>query len=152
MSKDASRFVNVCPVFLSGDVKRTVDFYTEKLGFQSAKHFDATENFAALYRDEIEFVIVQAKQGRIASNLQRYGAGYDAYIDTATPEGIDPIYEEFRAKGVRIVSEPHTTTYGSYEFVFEDIDGRYIGVGRIVDKMVFFKDSDRVGRRNEWGD
>jgi uncharacterized glyoxalase superfamily protein PhnB len=85
----------------------------------------------------------QAKKGEVASNMQRYGAGYDAYIDTATPEGIDPIYEDFKAKGVRILSEPHTTAYGSYEFVFEDIDGRYIGVGRIVNKRDFFKDSDK---------
>mgnify|MGYP006291950337 CR=1 FL=1 len=143
MAKDASRFVNACPVFVSEDVQKTVDFYTEKLGFQAARHFDKPNSFATLYRDEVEFVIVQAKQGRTASNLQQYGAGYDAYIDTATPEGVDPIYDSFKAKGVRIVSEPHITTYGSYEFVFEDIDGRHIGVGRIVNKAVFFRDSDR---------
>jgi len=72
MSKDASQFVNVCPVFLSEDVKKTVDFYTEKLGFQSAKHFDTSENFATLYRDEIEFVIVQAKQ--VSSLINSYRA------------------------------------------------------------------------------
>jgi predicted enzyme related to lactoylglutathione lyase len=143
MSKEDSKFVNVCPVFLSQDMKQTVKFYTEQLGFTSATHFDHIENFATLYRDEVEFVIVQAKQGHVESNMTRYGAGYDAYIDTATPEGIDPIYEEFNAKGVKILSEPHHTDYGSYEFVIEDIDGRRIGIGRIVDHAMFFKDSER---------
>jgi len=119
-------------------------FYTEKLGFQSAGHYDKAESFATLYRDETEFVIVQAKRGKVESNTQRYGAGYDAYIDTATPEGIDPIYEEFKAKGMKIISEPHKTAYGAYEFVIEDIDGRRIGIGRIHDKTVFFKDSDII--------
>jgi hypothetical protein len=34
------------------------------------------------------------------------------------------------------------TDYGSYEFAIEDIDGRQIGIGRISDKAVYFKDSD----------
>jgi catechol 2,3-dioxygenase-like lactoylglutathione lyase family enzyme len=142
MSKDDSKFVNLCPVFVSQNIKETVKFYTEKLGFQSAKHYDKVESFATLYRDEIEFVIVQAKSGQVESNTQRYGAGFDAYIDTATPEGIEPIYEEFKAKGVKIIAKPHKTAYGSNEFVIEDVDGRRIGIGRIFDGAVFFKDSD----------
>jgi catechol 2,3-dioxygenase-like lactoylglutathione lyase family enzyme len=86
--EEGKRFVNLCPVFISLDIEKTVKFYTEKLGFQSAKHLNKTENFATLYRDEIEFIIVQAKHGKVESNTQRYGAGYDAYIDTATPEGV----------------------------------------------------------------
>ena len=142
MSKEGSRFVNLCPVFVSPDIKKTVKFYTEKLGFKSAKHYDKIENFATLYRDEIEFIIVQAKQGKCESNMQRYGAGYDAYIDPATLEGIDAIHAEFKAQSVKILSKPHKTAYGSYEFVIEDIDGRQIGIGRIVEEGVYFKDSD----------
>jgi catechol 2,3-dioxygenase-like lactoylglutathione lyase family enzyme len=142
MSKEGSKFVNLCPILISSDIHRTVQFYTEKLGFRSAKHYDKVENFATLYRDEIEFVIVQAKQGQVESNAQRYGAGYDAYIDTATPEGIELVYDEYKNNGVKMISEPHETAYGSYEFVFEDIDGRHIGVGRIFDNAVYFKDSD----------
>ena len=140
-SQDA-RFVNLCPVFITNDIRKTVQFYTEKLGFKSAKHYDKVENFATLYRDEIEFVIVQARHGEVSSNAQRYGAGFDAYIDTATPEGIEEIYEEYKAQGVKILAAPHQTDYGSYEFVFEDIDGRQIGVGRIFDPDTYFTDSD----------
>jgi catechol 2,3-dioxygenase-like lactoylglutathione lyase family enzyme len=107
MSTEGSRFVNLCPVFISQDIKKTVKFYTEKLGFKSARHYDKVENFATLYRDEIEFVIVQAKKGEVESNTRRHGVGYDAYIDTAAPEGIAPVYEEFKAKGVKIVTAPH---------------------------------------------
>ena len=119
-----------------------MQFYTEKLGFKSAKHYEKVENFASLYRDGFEFIIVQAKHGEVVSNTRRYGAGYDACIDTATPEGIEPIYQEFKAQGVKILSEPHMTVYGSYEFVIEDVDGRHIGIGRIADMATYFKDSD----------
>ena len=143
MSNDGSRFVSLCPVFISRDIEKTVEFYTEKLGFKSAKHYDKAENFATLYRDDIEFVIIQAKSGEITSTTQGHRTGNDdAYIVTATPEGVDPIYEEFKAKGVKILSKPHMTDYGSYEFTIEDIDGRQIGIGRISDKAVYFKDSD----------
>lgn len=34
--------------------------------------------------------------------------------------------------------------YGCYEFVFEDIDGRQIGVGLIYDNKTYFKNSDYI--------
>lgn len=143
MSNDGSRLVSLCPVFISPNIERTVDFYTEKLGFKSAKHFDKAESFATVYRDNIEFVIIQAKSGEITFTNQRDDPGNDdAYIVTAAPEGVDPLYEEFKAQGVKILAAPHETDYGSYEFAIEDIDGRRIGIGRIFNKAVYFKDSD----------
>lgn len=137
-----SQFVNVCPVFISNDVKETVKYYTEKLGFKSANHFDKIENFATIYRDSIEFVIVQAKHGRVENNTSRYGIGYDAFIDPRTVEGVDIIYREYCSKGVKIIDQPKKTEYGTYEFVIEDIDGRLIGIGRINDNEKYFSDSN----------
>lgn len=143
-NKKSSRFVNLCPVFISTDVHQTVKFYVEKLGFRASTHYIDTQNFASLYRDDIEFIIVQTKHGIIESNIKRYGVGYDAYIDTATPEGIEPIFKEYKTKGVKILEEPHRTTYGSYEFSFEDIDGRRIGIGRIFDYKSYFKTNNNI--------
>ncbi len=139
---DKAKFVNLCPVFISKDVKNTVKFYVEKLGFKYAEHYDKIDNFATIYRDSIEFVIVQAKFGEVESNNKKYGAGYDAYIDPATVEGVDIIYHEFLSKKVNIISKPQITEYGSYEFVIEDIDGRLIGIGRIQDNNTFFENSN----------
>lgn len=142
MKNNEVKLINVCPVFISEDVQKTVDFYAEKLGFKFAAHYDKSDNFATIYRDSIEFVIVQSKFGQIQSNTKRYGAGYDAYIDTDTVGGVDIIYEEFVSKGVHIVSKPHKTDYGSYEFVIEDIDGRLIGIGLIYSNQTYFKNSN----------
>jgi catechol 2,3-dioxygenase-like lactoylglutathione lyase family enzyme len=139
-----AKLVNICPVFLTDDVVRTTDYYVNKLGFKYAKNYDTKDNFAAVYRDFIEIIIVQKKTGKIESNKEKYGNGYDAYIDTDTLEGITEIYEEFKQNEVIVLKEPYMTEYGSFEFVFEDIDGRNIGVGLISDKNLFFRDSNYV--------
>jgi len=136
------KLTNLCPVFISENVKKTVDFYVEKLGFIFAAHYDIIDNFATIYRDDIEFIIVQAKFGKIESNTKRYGAGYDAYINTDTVQGVDVVYEEFKTKDVKIVSEPKKTDYGSYEFVIEDIDGRLVGIGLIFSNEIYFENSN----------
>jgi len=43
---------------------------------------------------------------------------------------------------VKIISEPTKTDYGSYEFVFEDCDGRQLGIGLIKSKEKYFKGSN----------
>ena len=141
MSKKA-KFVNICPIFITDDIQRTMQFYIDKLGFQYADHMRNATSFATLYRDEIEIVLVKKDYGEIQTNSVRYGAGYDAYIDPDSVAAVDVFYQEFHQKGVKILEKPHLTSYGSYEFVLEDIDGRKIGIGRVADQNKFFKDSN----------
>ena len=134
-----ARLVNIAPVLVSPDLKRTADYYRDVLGFELVENFEAPEPFATLYRDSVEVIVVQAGHGQVESNATRYGAGYDIYIDPEDLAGVDLLYDELVGKGARIVAEPETTPYGSYEFVLEDIDGRRIGIGRIKDEGIFFK-------------
>jgi hypothetical protein len=124
-------------VFVAPDVQRTAGYYRDMLDFRVVEHFDKEEKFAALYRDEIEIVVVQAQFGYVTSNRERYGAGYDAYIDPEDLEAVDALYWEWKEKGVTMVNPPVFTPYGCYEFVFEDIDGRRIGIGRIKHNQLF---------------
>ncbi|MGC9974852.1 MAG: VOC family protein [Gaiellaceae bacterium] len=134
-----ARLDNIAPVLVSPDVRRTAGFYCDVLGFEAVEHYEAPEPFVTLYRDSVEIVVVQAAHGQVESNVVRYGAGYDVYLDSEDLAGIDLLYDELIAKSAHIVSEPKLTPYGSYEFVLEDIDGRRIGIGRIKDKDVFFR-------------
>ena len=133
---------SVCPVLISEDIVKTVNFYVEKLGFKYAKHYDKIDDFATIYRDSIELVVVQSKFGQVKSNTKRYGAGYDLYIDPNNLESVDIIYKEFLSKGVKVIEKPRKTDYGSYEFVIEDIDGRLIGVGLIFSNEIYFNNSN----------
>lgn len=126
-------------VFVSPDVEKTAEYYRDVFGCKVVDHYENEEKFAAVYRDKVEIVIVQLKKGKYISNSKRYGAGYDAYIDPETVEGVEPLYNELKENGAEIAIEPHITSYGSYEFVVKDIDGRLIGIGRIKDNNTFFK-------------
>lgn len=133
---------HICPIFLSPNVRETVKYYVDVLGFKYATHFDKIDNFATVYRDAIEIIIVQSKKGKIKSNTKLYGKGYDTYINTETVREVDLLHEEYQKKNVKILKKPHLTDYGSREFSFEDCDGRTIGIGRIADKEKFFTDSN----------
>jgi uncharacterized glyoxalase superfamily protein PhnB len=133
-----SKLVNAVIVFVAPDARRTAEYYRDILGFRVVEHFDKAEAFSALYRDEIEIVVVQARYGNVICNQERYGAGYDAYIDPENIEDVDALYQEWKEKGAQMIAPPGITPYGSYEFVLKDIDGRRIGIGRIKNENVFF--------------
>ncbi|MGD0166384.1 MAG: VOC family protein [Gaiellaceae bacterium] len=134
-----ARLVNAAAVFVSPDLRRTSEYYRDIFGFEIVEHHGTEDAFAALYRDEVEIIVVQSQRGEFESNTARYGAGYDLYLDPEDLEGVDALYSELKEKGARIVREPAITPYGCYEFVVEDIDGRLIGIGRIRDRDVFFE-------------
>ncbi|MGD0862182.1 MAG: VOC family protein [Candidatus Limnocylindrales bacterium] len=134
-----TRLANAAAVFITPDVRRTAAYYREIFGFTVVEHYDAEEAFATIYRDDVEIILVQARHGDVQSNAARHGAGFDIYLDPDTVEGVDSMCAELKAKGARILREPAMTTYGSYEFVVEDVDGRLIGIGRIRDRETFFR-------------
>jgi catechol 2,3-dioxygenase-like lactoylglutathione lyase family enzyme len=134
-----ARLDNAAAVFITPDVRRTAEYYRDVFGFKLVEHYDAVEAFAAIYRDSVEILLVQAKHGHFQPNGVRYGVGFDIYLDPDTVEGVDSMYEELKAKRARIVGEPAMTAYGSYEFVVADVDGRLIGIGRIRDRDTFFR-------------
>jgi catechol 2,3-dioxygenase-like lactoylglutathione lyase family enzyme len=131
------KLVNCAAVLVAPDIRKTADWYREKLGFRVVEHFHSPEPFAAMYRNSVEFILVQAKLGTVEPNRVRYGAGYDAYLSPESPAAMERFHMELTAKGVRIVQPPVLTAYGSRELVFEDIDSRWIGVGCIEDEAVF---------------
>jgi uncharacterized glyoxalase superfamily protein PhnB len=133
------KLVNGAIVLITPDIRKTAAYYRDVLTFQVIENYNHAEPFAALYRDAVELILVQAKHGTVRSNTARYGAGFDAYLDPETLADVDSLYAELKAKGAVLESPPALTTYGSYEFVLKDIDGRRIGIGRIKDDGVFFR-------------
>ncbi len=127
-------------VFISPDVEKTARYYHDIFGCKVIEHYENEEKFAALYRDKVEIIVVQSKKGDVISNSERYGAGYDAYLDPEDVKEVDILYKELTQKGADIVKEPAVTHYGCYEFVVKDIDGRLIGIGKIKDIDTFFKE------------
>lgn len=129
---------NCVIVFVTPDIQAATHYYREVLGFRIVEHYERDEKFAAMYRDGVEIVMVQARFGAVRSNLAAFGAGFDAYLVPVSLEAVERFHEEIQANGARILQPPVITSYGSLEFIFEDLDGRRIGVGLIKQEDVFF--------------
>ena len=69
-----SKLVNAVIVFVAPDARRTAEYYRDALGFRVVEHFDKAEAFSALYRGEVEIVVVQTRYGDVVCNQERYGA------------------------------------------------------------------------------
>jgi catechol 2,3-dioxygenase-like lactoylglutathione lyase family enzyme len=134
-----TRLTNAAVIVVTPDARVTAAWYRDILGFRVVEHYDAEEAFAAAYRDSVEIVFVQATRGELQPNRIRHGAGFDVYLSPETVEGVDELCAEAASMGAHIVREPAMTPYGSYECVIEDVDGRYVGIGRIRDRQTFFR-------------
>ena len=133
-----ARLDNAPVILPAPDVARTAAWYRDVLGFRVVEHLEAAEPFAAAYRDAVELVFVQIAGGAaFQPNRVRYGAGYDVYLDPDTVAGVDEIFAEVVARGASVVRPPAMVAYGSYEFVVEDPDGRWVCVGRVADRAFF---------------
>lgn len=113
-------------VFPTPDIIRTSEYYEKVMGFTSVKYLDAAEPHICLYRDDTEIILTVSKAQKVIPNRELYGYGYDAYFITDEQEKLQ---EEFANAGANIVRPLFNTDYHNFEFVVEDIDGRWIGFG-----------------------
>ncbi|SFF17543.1 Glyoxalase-like domain-containing protein [Paenibacillus algorifonticola] len=118
-------FTHCLQIFPSSDMNKTTAFY-ELLGFRAVRYLESEEPHICLYRDQIEIVLTKSTKEYIVPNREIHGYGYDAYFITNNQEEME---NEFRTLGVKIVRPLSSTDYNNKEFVFEDIDRRWIAVG-----------------------
>jgi hypothetical protein len=96
------------------------------MGFKAVKYLESQEPHICLYRDDTEIILTKSKTEKIYPNRELYGYGYDAYFITNQQENL---YNEFKKSGAKIVKQLNITDYENFEFVVEDIDGRWIAFG-----------------------
>ncbi|PAD19889.1 glyoxalase [Terribacillus saccharophilus] len=121
-------FSHVLQIFPCPDIQKTAAFY-ENIGFRSVPYLNSMEPHICLYRDTIELILTQSALHKIFPNRIQYGYGYDAYFITDKQAAMQ---QEFVDKGITIVRPLMITGYGNKEFVFEDIDSRWIAVGNKI--------------------
>ncbi|KOP68019.1 glyoxalase [Bacillus sp. FJAT-18019] len=117
-------FSHCLQIFPTSDLNKTSQFY-ERIGFRAVNYLDAAEPHVCLYRDSIEIVLTKTDVD-VVPNRIRYGYGYDAYLITYNQLEIE---QELIDLDVKIVRPLSVTDYSNHEFVFEDVDGRWIAVG-----------------------
>lgn len=119
-------FTHCLQIFTSSDMSKTAEFY-KHIGFREVKYLDSGEPHICLYRDQIEIVLTKSSREMVIPNREAHGYGYDGYFITDRQVEIE---KELISLGVKIVRPLSTTDYNNREFVFEDVDRRWIAVGK----------------------
>ncbi|MEM8781217.1 MAG: glyoxalase superfamily protein [Planctomycetota bacterium] len=101
-------FRTVMPILRIADLQRSLDYYTQKLGFGLAWR---VEGFASVQRHDVTIFLCQGEQGH---------AGTWLFV---VVEDVDALHAELRQRGATIRQEPTNFPWGSREMNVEDPDG-----------------------------
>lgn len=120
------KFQSIMPGYAVKDMKVSLDFYTQKLGFKTVftNGPAAAPVFAIVARDGLE----------ISLNLDRTGERAGTGASYLKLQGIDSLYEEYTHRDVPMVNKLKTMEYEMREFMLKDPDGNTINFGEYVGK------------------
>ena len=120
----------ISPLLAVRNMKETIEFYTNSLGFKAGMAFpDATNpEYVDLSKDGMVIMCIPAKDHGI-SHEEKFGIG--VYLYMKIDGDIDEYYEELKKKGVRIAVDIKEEPYGVRDFTVEDIDGYQLTFNQI---------------------
>jgi uncharacterized glyoxalase superfamily protein PhnB len=125
----ATRMLGVAPYLLVEDVKTSAEWYRDHLGFEFARLWGDPPCFAMVTRDGIVIMLksVPGQSGYVRPNREiDEDACWDAYLWVT---GVDALYDEFTARGVKIKRQPEIMPYGNKDFDIEDCNGYVLCFG-----------------------
>ena len=117
----------IAPQFFTTDMRVTLIYYSDKLGFYCVSTWQDPLVYAIVARDEhrIHFRLADAPK----ANPDKYADELlDAYLFI---EDADALYAEYVARGVEFTRALANTPWNSREFVVKDCDGRLVAFGTI---------------------
>jgi len=123
---EQAKIIGIAPQLVVRDVRKTVEYYRDMLGFSVIKWLPEPPVYGMVHRDGFQVHFVKSDTEAIKSNKDYRSISHDFII--WVPE-IDQLFAELSAKGVNIVEGIVQRSYGSREFVIEDCDGHRILVG-----------------------
>lgn len=112
----------ISPTLAARNMKQTIQFYRDSLGFKMGMAFPDVNNpeYADLSKDGMVLMFVPAKNVGIYSK-QKLGVGVNLYMQV--DGDIDEYYKELKSNGVKIVVDITDEPYGIRDFTVEDING-----------------------------
>jgi len=105
------------------DLKETIAFYRDKLGFGGEWFWGDSD--AGIERDDLHLLFNKnpAHVAQINSSGQIFEVCWFV-------QNVDAIFEEFKSKGVNIISPLENKPWGMREFTLQDVNGYAIRVGQ----------------------
>jgi catechol 2,3-dioxygenase-like lactoylglutathione lyase family enzyme len=115
------------PVLLVADLQRSVDYFSNRLGFE-CHTFGHPPNFATAARDAAVILLALSDQPeRLVPHWQIVDKMWDAYIRV---DNADAIYAEVQERGAGIDYTIYDAPHGFREFGVQDPDGHDIAFGQ----------------------
>ena len=115
----------IAPQFFTTDMRVTLNYYSDKLGFKCVSTWQDPPVYAIVARDthRIHFRCAEPP----TPNPDKYADELlDAYVFV---ENVDALYAEYAARGVEFTRTLGDTPWNSREFVIKDCDGRLVAFG-----------------------
>jgi len=112
----------ISPMLAVRNMKQTIEFYKNSLGFKMGMAFPDADNpeYTDLSKDGMVLMFIPAENIGIGRE-EKLGVGVNIYMQI--DGDIDEYYNELKNKGVKIVVDIKDEPYGIRDFMVEDIDG-----------------------------
>ncbi len=121
---------SIFPFFIVSNLKVSVSFYIDKLGFE-VRYIGPDDDpyWAIVGRDNISIMLkaITPDIKPIPNRTRHEWASWDAYISTAEP---DTLFDEYRSKNVSFSKPIHNNSDNLRGFEIEDADGYVLFFGR----------------------
>lgn len=115
------KFEKAVPILYSANVRNSLNYYTEKLGFTEKWEWGDPPDFGGVVRDEVQIFFCETGQGNPGTWLSVFMEDVDAY------------YEDIKARGAKILSVPDDKPWFVREMLVQDPDGHIIRFGHGID-------------------
>jgi catechol 2,3-dioxygenase-like lactoylglutathione lyase family enzyme len=108
----------ILPCLLVADMRQSLDFYVEKLGFTQTGYFPIASDpiRTEVRRDDVAIILFTET---LHSSVERPSFTGALYV---YPESVNEFADELRGK-VALEWEPHGTEFGTREFAIRDPNG-----------------------------
>jgi catechol 2,3-dioxygenase-like lactoylglutathione lyase family enzyme len=115
------KFEKSNPILYSSDIKRSLKYYTEILGFDHSWEWGEPTDFGGVAKDDVEIFFCLENQGNPGTWL------------AIIVENVDEYYEEIKEKGAKILGPPISQEWNMHEMYVEDPDGHILRIGNRIE-------------------
>jgi catechol 2,3-dioxygenase-like lactoylglutathione lyase family enzyme len=114
------------PQLFVGDVQRSCDFFTAKLGFTVNFLHGEPPFYAQVARDAARLNLRHVDAPVVDPGLRAQDDLLSAVVTLDDPAHIAALHEEFRSAGVTLHQELRDETWGARTFIVKDPDGNLL--------------------------
>jgi catechol 2,3-dioxygenase-like lactoylglutathione lyase family enzyme len=115
------------PMLSVADLRRTIDFYCNELGFRCTGTFGSPDPmWCHLQRDRVDLMFNQPPAAEMAE-LPRRAKDFQVYY--FYPDDVAALHAAWKSKGLP-VTDLRVTVYGMKEFELRDPDGYWLWFGQ----------------------